>query len=154
MKNLALLATSIFLTFSAFAQKVNSEPINYTDSVEFVVVRFTNAKTSDGGNTIYIAEKGTAYKSVWFDFTNKSDKDEIINFGDIYLLDSKDNKYRPRTVVQTMKMSTGNNQELEITLKAGKEKRFLVEFWPPFPKDDHPRLALDHRIIDLPNPSK
>lgn len=157
MKNLYSLLIICSITFSAAAQKVNSDFFPYSDAVEFNLKRFTNAKTTNTGNdnagTLHVAPKGETFKDGIFEFRNNTKEDQVINFGDFFIVDSKNQKHYAKFVVQAMKMTT-NNEKLEHTLKAGKTKTFMVSFWPPFPKNEFPKLMVKDQIVPLPEPKE
>ena len=149
MKNIILLLCCL-TTLSITAQKIDSPKYTFTDGIEFQLHRFMNAKTAFENNVTYVAKKGTTYKTGMFEFTNTSNADIEVNFEKIFLLDSKNNKYFPNLVVQAMKMNL--RKQFIYTLKPGKTKTYGVEFWPPFPKDETPRLMVNDEIIELPAP--
>jgi len=151
MKKLFILSLC-FLTFSAIAQKVDSPMYTFSEGIEYKLVAFNNSKTAGEGNVTYIAKKGTAYKAGWFEFTNTTKEDIEVNFENIFIQDSKGNKYFANAVAQAMKMTIGKH--LSYKLKAGKTKTYMVEFRPPFPKDEFPTLVVNDKVIELPEPTK
>lgn len=157
MKNLATLLIICLVTMSATAQRVNSDYFKYNDAVDFKVKFFTSSKTSNTGNdvagTLNVARKGESFKQGVFEFRNNTDEDQVINFSELFIVDNAGRKHQAKVVTQAMKM-TSNPEKLEMTLKSKKEKTFIIEFWPPFPKDQLPKLMVRDVLIDLPGAAK
>lgn len=153
MKKLTTLIILCLITLSATAQRVNSDYYKYNDALEFKVKFFTSSKTSNTGNdvagTVHVARKGESFKQGVFEFRNNTDQDQVINFSELFIIDDEGQKHQAKVVTQAMKMTT-NPEKLEMTLKAKKEKTYIIEFWPPFPKDQFPKLMVRDEVIVLP----
>ena len=133
-----LYITAVFLLFiavGAMAQKVNSGNFEYAEGVEFSVLRFNNSKMSEDNNTAYFAKGGLLYKTAIIEINNSTKSDVEIDFEKFHLLDSKNTRYDVHTVVQNMKL-TFSTYKYKMTLKAGKTKKYMVEFWPPYPQSE------------------
>ncbi|RZJ33627.1 MAG: hypothetical protein EOO51_13170 [Flavobacterium sp.] len=133
--------TLLFLLLFQFAnaQRTDSEVYTYSPGVTFTVVRITHAKTTEYGNGMdgrrYIAPSGMHFKGAILEFKNDSGENVIIDFEQVFLIDSKGEKHKVESVVQSMKV-TNTLEKLRQKLKAGKEKMFIVDFWPAFSKED------------------
>mgnify|MGYP000938523505 CR=1 FL=1 len=151
MKNLLMTFLAFAMISSAVAQQINSKNFSYIEGVEFNIKRFNSAKTTEFGNgdgRTYIAQ-GARFKTAWMEFTNSTEQDVEIDFSQFNLIDSNSNRYHPNGVVQGGKF-TNTRENYKLKLKAGKTKLFLVEFWPPYPKDEPiTRLVVNENIITL-----
>lgn len=134
MKQLSSLLLLLLLTVSATAQKVDSDFLPFSDKVDYKVIRYTSNRLSDWGGTAYAAQKGEKFKSAWIEFKNTTNEDQIINFGKVGAVDSKNREYKAHIVAKSFKTMTEGNFDYE--LQAGKTVLFIVEFWPPMPKDE------------------
>jgi len=128
---------------------IKSDFIPYTEEVSFQVIEVTKENTRSTHSITYIAPTGTRYTSMSLKFKNETDKDQIINFEDFYLLDDNNNKYRVFDVVQNMKL-TFSTKKMIFELKAGEDKRYGLSFMPPFPKDQEvTRILVKNKVINL-----
>ncbi|NUY80208.1 hypothetical protein HUK80_04815 [Flavobacterium sp. MAH-1] len=138
MKEILLLLLLGF-SLNMDAQKMKPEMHEYADGVEYSVVRVIRNKFTQYGNgddhRMYIAEKGKRFISVAMEFSSKSDKDEIIDFTQIFLIDKDGKRYKVESVLQNKKLST-TVEKFEMVLKAGKTRTYLIDFWASLPKDE------------------
>ncbi len=135
------------------AQRIEDNSFIYGDGVTFSVLRFEGWKTTQYGNgldmKVYTAKKGLTFKNALIEFANTTDKDVVIDFEQIFLLDSNNNKYYISSVAQGGKL-TSNVERYKQTLKAGKTRKFYPVFWPAFPKDEKiERLLVDDIVINI-----
>ena len=137
-KHLYLTLLFFAVTLNLSAQKIDSKDLIYDDGVTFTIKRFNNAKTiqyGDGNDfTLYIA-KGGRFKSAWVQFSNNTDEIAEIDFSKIFLLDQSGNKYHIHIVAQAYKIAF-TTEKYKRKLNAGKKGTYIVEFWPPYPKDE------------------
>lgn len=149
MKKIKFLFIFLFaFTTIAYAQMTQKNSYAYTPEVMLVVKAFQSGKTYDDTHKIYIAGTGLRYKTAIIDIENGGDDDVDIDFGQFYLLDDQNNKYEVSAAVQGMKMTF--TKEMVFTLKRGKEKRYVVSFWPAFPKDQKiTRMMIKGTIVTL-----
>ena len=150
MKKIKFLFIFLFaFTTIAYAQMTPNNSYAYTPEVMLVVKAFQSGKTYDDTHKIYIAGTGLRYKTAIIDIENAGDNNVDIDFGQFYLLDDQDNKYEVSAAVQGMKM-TFTTKEMVFTLKKGKKKRYVVSFWPAFPKDQKiTRMMINGAIVAL-----
>jgi len=118
-------------TLTATAQRVEEKVLAYSDNVDFRVKWFQDVGTSQGGfnpnNPIYTSGKGQSFKICVVEFTNTSKEDQIINFNDFAVVDNQNKKYSAKYANQVAKISD-TSSDLQLKLKAGKTKSFMVEF--------------------------
>ena len=150
MKNLILAGIIYLIPFFVNAQKINSDAIPYGKGVEFKVEYYINSKRisdpiTSRSVTVYKAPKYRIFKQGVYTFTNNSNEDQIINFKKFYILDEQDERHYAKFVVQSMRINS-NNKELEKTLKAGKTKTFIIDFFPSLPKGQTPRFGVDESL--------
>ena len=139
MKKFLYLAVLFFaVTLNLSAQKIDSKDLIYDDGVTFTIKRFNNAKTTQYGDgndfTLYIA-KGGRFKSAWVQFSNSTNEIAEIDFSKIFLLDQSGNKYHIHIVAQAYKIAF-TTEKYKMKLNAGKKGTYIIEFWPPYPKDE------------------
>ncbi|UPS92001.1 hypothetical protein [Bizionia sp. M204] len=143
----------VFISFSnASAQKIENNNFSYEEDVTFTIKRFNNSKTTQYGNgtdnRVYIAQ-GARFKTAWIEISNNTKEDKEINFETFYLIDSQGKKYHVHIVVQSGKMGT-TVERYKQQLKAGKERLFFAEFWPPYPKNEKiESMEVNGKIIKL-----
>ena len=151
MKNFLYLTLFFFaITLSLSAQKIDSKELIYNDGVSFKIKRFNNSKTTQYGDgndfTLYIA-KGGRFKSAWLEFSNTTAEDQEIDFGKIFLLDSNGEKYHIHIVAQAYRAAF-TTENYKLNLKAGKTRLYIIEFWPPYPKDEKvEKIEVDGNIF-------
>ena len=136
----------LLLLFCQFLipQRTKTDWHTYSKDVIFTIEKITHTKIAEYGNAgshMYIAKKGMHFRGAWIDFTNKSSEDVIIDFEQIFLLDSKGQKYPVHRVSQDLKL-TGTSQKYKMKLKAGKTRRFNVGFWPAIEKSDNENIIM------------
>lgn len=153
MKQVLLILMFCSTIFTSVAQRIAENKFTYRDGVTYSILRFEGWKTSEYGNgmdmKLYVAKNGLTFKTALIEFDNTTDKDVIIDFEKIFLLDSKNNKYHVSSIVQAGKLTT-NLESYKKTLKAGKKRKILPTFWPAFPKDEKmERLMVNDTIINF-----
>ena len=139
MKKFLFLTVLLFtVTLNLSAQKIDSKDLIYDDGVTFTIKRFNNSKTTQYGDgndfTLYIA-KGGRFKSAWVQFSNSTAENVEIDFSKIFLLDQSGNKYHIHIVAQAYKIAF-TTEKYKMKLNAGKKAMYIIEFWPPYPKDE------------------
>ena len=77
----------------------------------------------------------TRFKSAWVQFSNTTSENVEIDFSKIFLLDQSGTKYHIHIVAQAYK-NAFTTEKYKIKLNAGKKGTYIVEFWPPYPKDE------------------
>lgn len=138
MKTITLLLFTAFLALSCSITKYDNTYHPFSDGVEFKVQYVTLAKYSDAGenrNYQYIAKKGGRIIQVQLKLKNNTQEDKKISLKDFYIIGQDNTKYEPVFVSQSGKFNGVYWDELEVKLKANKEKTFLVQFKPGISKD-------------------
>ena len=82
-----------------------------------------------------ISESTSKVKFAWVQFSNNTDEIAEIDFSKIFLLDRIGNKYHIYIVAQAYKLAF-TTEKYKMKLNAGKKGRYIIEFWPPYPKDE------------------
>ncbi|TRW22212.1 hypothetical protein FMM05_18675 [Flavobacterium zepuense] len=148
MKKLFTLLT-LFIICTASAQKIEMDYQPYSAGVDFRMTRIKTTKISDAENgKTTIAKGDSRFRTVMFEFKNNTEEEQPIDFETVKLVDSKNNKYYVK-IAMSMGINT-NPHNLEFKLKGGKTKSYMVEFWPPAPKDETSfRLEVHGELSDL-----
>lgn len=149
MKKFLLLSLVGFTLFSCGMHKINSDYYKWSEGIDFKINNIINVALKEGSgnnrNYTYIASKGTKFKRANFTYRNNTNKTQEIDFSKLYLIDRLNRKYRVSTALQQLKVYGGNATEKLIReIKPNKEVKFMVDFTPPFPKDEViTRLLID-----------
>lgn len=151
MQKIALL---LFLVAStAVAQKkekINRDQLyNYSQSLEFSIVKISKSRTTNRGNVSYIAKKGKRFISLMLKFKNKSSETQVIDFEKIFILDKNQKLNKVDVVVKALKL-TGKLNRYQQKLKPKKKGTYFVEFAVTIPKKQSiTRLQVNGEAIDI-----
>lgn len=139
MKKITLLLFASFLVLSCSVNKYADTYYPFSDGVEFKIKYVNFSKYSDLGedpNYQYIAGKEGRVLQTIFSLKNNTQEDKELNLNEFYLLDSKNQKYEPTAIVQSGKVGGMAQGQLDIKLKANKEKTFTMTFKPAINKNE------------------
>jgi len=131
-----LIPLFLIITFYVNAQKLDRKQMyNYNDDVEFRIYAKQKSRTTDRNNVNLIAEKGSRFFTIVFDFKNNSSEAQTIDFETIFIKDSNSNLHKVDLVVMSMKMTT-TIKKFEQKLKANKKRKIIAQFIPPMSKEE------------------
>lgn len=139
MKKITLLLFTAFLALSCSITKYDNAYHPFSDGVEFKVQYVTLSKYSDAGenrNYQYVAGKGARILQVQLKLKNNTQEDKKLSLKGFYIIGRDNTKYEPVFAAMSGKVNGVYWDELEVKLKANKERTFLLQFKPGIPKDE------------------
>jgi major membrane immunogen (membrane-anchored lipoprotein) len=131
---LALFASAALLS-GCSTQKINTGYFTYDNDLEFKVNYFIAQKFSENGlqdGRTHVSQGGR-YITANITFKNKSAEAKNIDFSEFKLLDDQGKEYSASFANSSTGSSFSDGMIQKI--KPEKEKDYIVEFWPAFPKD-------------------
>jgi len=143
MKKIIPLLTCIILA-GCSVHRLHGDYIAYNENVDFKILTFTSSKFSEGvpGDRVTYIGTGGRYKMAVIAVSNKSDQEQTIDFENFKLLDDQGNEYIPIYAAPTVTSTYNKNKVFQV--KAGKQRKFAVDFWPIFPKGQEVKRILVH----------
>lgn len=152
LKNMLLVLLFFTAMSLSYSQMLKEATHEYLPGVTLkpLIIRSERSTFKRGEYQVeYVAKKGFKFKSVSIDVSNTTDKDVVLDFESFFLVDEQGNRYEPTNILQSGKL-TNKNDKFQMTLKAGKTKRYSVGFWPAVPVELKTfRLDVDGDVIDL-----
>jgi len=147
MKKQILYVITSLILLSCGVQKFEDKTYEYSDDITFEIKSMANFSMTENvtpsiTDTTYIARKGARFKRMVIKFNNHSNIEQTIDFNKFYLLNDKNQKYKVHFVMQYGKMYGRNVHIKQRTLRANKERSFLMEFHPAFAKGKNPKALL------------
>jgi len=145
-----LLYPFLIFTTITFAQKLDRKArYDYSDQVDFRIYAIQKSRTADRNYETFVAEKGSRFFTIVFDFKNNSKEAQEIDFEKIFIKDKKGNLHKVDLVVMAMKMTT-SIKKFQQKLKPNKKRKIIAQFIPPIHKEELIRtLVVNDKVIEL-----
>lgn len=145
----------LFILFSgiASAQKIDQTvSYQYSDDVEFKIRKIRKKRAVDRGyhtTTVWhIAEKGSRFIEIRFEFRNNSSEEQIVDFEKVFLM-NEDLRLNEVSLV-TMEMKLVDLNPYKQKLKPNSKRFIIVGFTHPFPKEEQiNKLVIGDKIYNL-----